>query len=93
MDHDARFQMLPDCAIIGQYQSGDSMAKQAVDEARLKAILKSAIIEALEERRELVRDLLAEALEDIAMTRAIEEGAATETVDPAAVYKILDRKK
>jgi hypothetical protein len=27
------------------------------------------------------------------MTRAIEEGAATETVDPAAVYKILDRKK
>jgi hypothetical protein len=69
------------------------MAKQAVDEARLKAILKSAIIEALEERRELVRDLLAEALEDIAMTRAIEEGAATETADPAAVYKILDSKK
>ena len=69
------------------------MAKQAVDEARLKAILKSAIVEALEERRELVRDLLAEALEDIAMTRAIEVGAATETVDPAAVYKILDSKK
>jgi ribosomal protein L12E/L44/L45/RPP1/RPP2 len=69
------------------------MAKEEVDEARLKAILKSAIIEALEERRELVRDLLAEALEDIAMTRAIEEGAATETADPVTVYRILDSKK
>jgi ribosomal protein L12E/L44/L45/RPP1/RPP2 len=68
------------------------MSKQSVDEARLKAILKSAIVEAIEERRELVRDLIAEALEDISMAHAIEEGAATKTVDPAEVYKILDKK-
>jgi len=68
------------------------MARHAIDEARLKAILKAAVIEAFEERRELLRDLIAEAIEDIAMARAIEEGAATNTADPVDVYKILDRK-
>lgn len=65
------------------------MPKQAIEEDRLRALLKSALIEALEERRELVRDLIAEAFEDIAMIRAIEEGATTKTVDPTGVYKIL----
>ena len=66
------------------------MANQAFDEDRLKRILKSALLEALDERRELVRDLIAEALEDIAMARAIEEGSTGRTVDPSEVYKILD---
>jgi len=65
---------------------------QSIDENRLKAILKAAIVEALAERREFIRDLIGEALDDIAMMRAIEEGATTRTVDPAEVYKILDGK-
>ena len=69
------------------------MAEQFIDEDRLKGLLKSALIEALDERRELVRDLIAEALEDIAMVRAIEEGAGTKTADPSEVYKILDSKE
>ena len=73
---------------------GDKMRRPTIiDEDRLKTLLKSAVVEVLEERRELVRDLIAEALEDIAMARAIEEGAATGTVDPAEVYKILERKR
>jgi hypothetical protein len=66
------------------------MPEQAMDEERLKALLKAAVVEALEERRELVRDILEEAIEDIALARAIEEGAATKTVEAAEVYKILD---
>jgi hypothetical protein len=69
------------------------MSKQAIEEDRLKDLLKSALVEALDENRELVRDLIAEALEEIAMVRAIEEGAATKTVDPAEVYKILESKR
>ena len=69
------------------------MAENTVSEERLKALLKAAVVEVLEERRELVRDLIEEALEDIAMARAIDEGAPTKTVDPAEVYKILDSKQ
>jgi hypothetical protein len=36
--------------------------------------LKAALIELLEERSDLVRDILAEALEEIALVRAIQEG-------------------
>jgi ribosomal protein L12E/L44/L45/RPP1/RPP2 len=68
------------------------MPKLEIKEERLKNLLKSAVVEALEERREFVRDLMMEALEDIAMARAIKEGAATRTVDPAEVYKILGKK-
>jgi hypothetical protein len=69
------------------------MAENAVSEERLKALLKAAVVEVLEERRELVRDIIEEALEDIAMARAIDEGTSTKTVDPAEVYKILDSKQ
>jgi predicted RNA-binding protein with EMAP domain len=50
------------------------MVTQSIDEERLKDLLKSAIVEVLEEQRDFVRDLLQEALEDIAFAHAIEEG-------------------
>ena len=43
------------------------------DEDRLKGIVKAAIIEVLEERGDAVREALAEAVEDYALARAIEE--------------------
>jgi hypothetical protein len=45
-----------------------------VDEERLKELLKSALVEVLEERKDLVSDVIEEALEDVALIRAIEEG-------------------
>jgi DNA-directed RNA polymerase subunit L len=47
------------------------------DEAKLKEALKSAIVEILEERKDLVREVLEEAIEDVALARAIEEGEQT----------------
>ena len=41
------------------------------DETRLKKLLKAAVVEVLEERRDLVRDALAEAVEDMGMVKAI----------------------
>jgi len=46
-------------------------------EAQLKDVLKAAIMELHEERKDLVRDLVEESLEDIALSRAIEERERT----------------
>ena len=66
------------------------MATTLIDEERLKDILKSAIVEVLEERRDLVRDLFEEAIEDIALSNAIEEGEQTPTVSRDEVFNVLE---
>jgi hypothetical protein len=53
---------------------GLGMATELTDEQRLKEVVKSAIVEVLEERKDLVREVIEEALEDAALARAIEEG-------------------
>jgi hypothetical protein len=53
--------------------------------------LKSAIVEILEERKDLVREVLEEALEDIALGRAIEEGDQSELVSCDEVFDALER--
>jgi hypothetical protein len=67
--------------------------KTPVDEDRLKELLKAAIIEVLEERRELLRSLIEEALEDVAFARAIEEGETTELINRSEVLEILEGKE
>ncbi len=41
-----------------------------IDDQKIKNLFKQAIIEAMEEKKDVVRDLFIEAMEDIAMTRA-----------------------
>jgi hypothetical protein len=61
-----------------------------IDEAKLKDLLKSAIVEILEERKDLVREALEEALEDIALARAIEEGEQSGLATRDEVFKELE---
>jgi hypothetical protein len=61
-----------------------------VEEDRLKEILKIAIVEVLEERRDLVRDLIEEAMEDVGLSRAIAEGANSGSVSRNQIFAILD---
>src|SRR5215475_2370862 len=68
----------------------DDMSSLSVDEGKLKDLLKTAIMEVLEERKDLVRDLLEEALEDIGLVRAIEAGEQTGTVSRDEVFKVLE---
>ncbi len=67
------------------------MAK--VEEDRLKEVLKTAIIEVLEERRDLVRDLIEEAIEDVGLSRAIAEGATSGPISRDHIFALLDRSE
>ena len=62
---------------------------QDPDENSLKRVVKAAVIEALEERREFLRDVVAEVLEDVAMAEAIREGRQTEPTTHKEVLKAL----
>ena len=56
---------------------------------QIKKLVKAALVEVLEERR----DLIQEALEDMALARAIEEGERTELVGRDEVVKLLERQE
>jgi hypothetical protein len=60
----------------------------SIDEAKLKDMLKAAVVEALHENRDLVKDIVEEAMEDIAFTRAIDEGLRSESVPREEVLAI-----
>jgi hypothetical protein len=66
------------------------MATATIDEEKLKALVKSALMEALEEHRDLVREIVEEAMEDIALARAIEQGLDSEPVSRGEVFAILE---
>jgi hypothetical protein len=57
-----------------------------VDDIKLKNLMKQALIEVIEEKKEVVHDLLVEAMEDVAMIRAIQEG---EDLGPAGRDEIF----
>jgi methionyl-tRNA synthetase len=66
------------------------MATAAINEKKLRSIVKSALADAFKENRELMQDIVQEALEDIAITRAIEQGLATKSVPRKKVFAILE---
>jgi hypothetical protein len=66
-----------------------AMSNLPVDEDRLKEVLKVAIAEVLEERRDLVVGLLEEALEDVGLLRAMEEAEGSPYVSRDEVMRIL----
>ena len=63
----------------------------ATEERRLKGLLKSAVIEVLEERPDLLRGAVAEGLEDVALLRAIQAGEGTAATTRAKVFRQLER--
>lgn len=66
------------------------MSNVSVEEDRLKELLKAALVEVLEERGDLVRELVAEAVEDMAMVRALEEGEQSPRISREDVFRILE---
>ena len=64
----------------------------SVNQDQLKELIKAALVEVLEQRRDLLHDAVAEALEDIALVRAIEEGANSELIGRAEVIDLLEGK-
>ncbi len=63
----------------------------AVEQNRLKGLLKTAVAEVLEERQDLLRDAMRESFEDLAMTRAIQAGEKTPLTSRKKVFQRLQR--
>lgn len=66
------------------------MATATIEEGKLKDLIKIALIEVLESRRDLVQDAVEEAMEDFAFSRAIDEGLNSETATREEVFAVLD---
>ena len=67
------------------------MASVLDNEEQLKEVFKTAIIEVLQERKELVRELLEEIFEDVAFSKAIAEGEDTPLVSRAEIFELLEK--
>lgn len=63
----------------------------AVEEHRLKGLLKTAVAEVLEERQDLLRDAVRESLEDVAMIRAIQLGEKSPVTGRKKIFQRLER--
>lgn len=63
-----------------------------IDDEKIKDLFKKAIIEAMEERKDLVYDVLQDVMEDILLVKAIQEGEDSEVVEKDEIFQILDDK-
>ena len=64
-----------------------------IDDRKIKDLFKQAIIEAIQEKKELVHDLLFEVMEDIAMVRAIQDGEDSGPACRDGIFQILEGKE
>jgi hypothetical protein len=62
----------------------------SINQDQLKDLIKTAVAEVLEEQRDLLHEVVEEALEDVALVRAIEEGESTELVKREDVFNLLE---
>ena len=67
------------------------MSDSSLNEAQLKDLMKTAILEIFQERRDLFQDIIAEALEDIALVKAIDEGKDSQPVSRDVIFAILEQ--
>jgi len=66
------------------------MSNLSLDQIQLKQTLKEAMLELFYENKEEFSALLTEIIEDIALSKAIEEGEKTELIDRESIFAILD---
>ena len=63
-----------------------------IDDGKIKDLFKQAILEAIEEKKDVVHDLLVEAMEDLSMIHAIQEGENSGTARRDEVLRALKGK-
>ena len=78
------------CYTLGTKIQECAMPQLIVQEEQIKNLIKEAILELVREQREVLYDMLAEVIEDLALAQAIQEGESTETASQAEVLKILE---
>jgi hypothetical protein len=68
------------------------MTNISVETNQLKQTLKEVILEIITENKEEFSNLITEIIEDIALSKAIEEGENTELVDRQSIFTILEQE-
>jgi hypothetical protein len=66
------------------------MATVIESDEKLKEVFKSAIVEVLQERQDLVHEILGSIIEDVAFSKAIAEGEETPRVSRESVFEALE---
>ena len=66
------------------------MTNPSFSETQLKDLIKAAILEIFQERRDLFHEIISEALEDMALVKAIDEGKDSESVSRETIFAIYD---
>jgi hypothetical protein len=61
-----------------------------VSEQQLKEVVKSAIVKVLKERSDLIRNFVEEALENIGMSKAIQEGEDSALITRHQVFRPVE---
>ncbi len=69
------------------------MKEVNLDEDKLKEIFKTAILELIQEQKEVFSEIFTEIIEDIALANAIKEDENTETVSRETIFKILKNQE
>ncbi len=64
----------------------------SISRSELREIIRETFVEVLSERKDLIGDAVLEALEDLGLARAIEEGKTGEFEDVGAFKKRLDAR-
>lgn len=59
----------------------------------LKKLIKEALIEVLDERKDILQEMIGEAIEDIALREAIKDGRKSKLVSREAIFKKLSGEK
>lgn len=66
------------------------MVYTTLDETQIKDLFKQALEEVLQERKDLLYELVEEIIEDIGLLRAIKEGEETKRVRREEVFQLLE---
>jgi hypothetical protein len=77
------------CMIVAHLPELEISMEICIDESKLKELMKQALVEVIEDRKEVIYDILSEVIEDIGLAHAIKEGEATESVDKKEILNIL----
>jgi hypothetical protein len=68
------------------------MSETTLDTSELKQLIKSAIVEILQEQKEVFADIMVEAVEDISLGKAITQGENNDSVSRETIFKILSQQ-
>jgi hypothetical protein len=63
----------------------------SISDDKTKELLTEVMIELLRTKRDLIRDILMEALEEVGLANAIAEGRTNDFVPEEEVFSLLDR--